>query len=80
MVNYIDYILVTGRNEGEHLCNLKEVLKRLNLHNIRIHKEKCVFLASSVDFLGHCIDEQGLHPLPRKVDAIVNSPAPKSVT
>ena len=37
-------------------------------------------MVSSVHFLGHRINEEGLHPLPSNVDAIVNAPAPKSVT
>ena len=78
VVCYIDDILVTGGTEGEHLSNLEEVLNRLKRHNVQIRKEKCVFLASSVDFLGHRIDKQGLHPLPSKVDAIVNAPVPKT--
>ena len=44
VVCYIDDILVTGGTEGEHLSNLEEVLKHLKCHNVRIHKEKCVFL------------------------------------
>ena len=29
VVVYIDDILITGKNEGEHLSNLKEVLNQL---------------------------------------------------
>ena len=56
VVCYIDDILITGETEGEHPNNLEEVLKHLKRHNVQIRKEKCVFLASSVDFLGHRID------------------------
>ena len=33
-----------------------------------------------MSYLGHMIDKNGLHPLKKKVDAIVNDPAPKSTT
>ena len=35
---------------------------------------------SSISCLGFKIDAQGLHPLPDKVEAILNAPAPTSVT
>ena len=36
-------------------------------------------MQSSVDYLGHRIDAQGLHPLPEKVQAIQEAPPPKNV-
>ncbi len=42
---YIDDILVTGASEEDHLCNLAEVLKRLEKHGN--------FMAKSVEYLGH---------------------------
>ena len=32
-----------------------------------------------VDYLGYCIDKDGLHPMPTKVEAIVKAPEPKNV-
>ena len=43
-------------------------------------KSKCVFLQSKVQYLGHGIDEQGIHPLPEKVEAIRNAPVPRDVS
>ena len=43
-------------------------------------KPKCVFMAASVEYLGHRIDAQGLHPIPNKVEAVKNAPRPKNVT
>ena len=36
VVVYIDDILITGKNEGEHLSNLKEVLKGLRQFSIKV--------------------------------------------
>ena len=36
VVVYIDDILITGENEGEHLSNLKEVLKGLRQFSIKV--------------------------------------------
>eukprot|EP00731_Ephydatia_muelleri_P017950 Em0010g1048a len=80
VVCYIDDILVTGSNEIEHLRNLEQVFNRLKERGIRLRKDKCVFHSHSVDFLGHRIDAEGIHPLPSKVEAMVKAPAPRNIT
>ena len=76
---YIDDILVTGVNQQEHLQNLEEVLRRLEQNNLRIKKPKCEFFKDSVEYLGHCVDAQGLHTLPSKVEAILRAPDPENL-
>ena len=78
-VCYIDDILITGDSEDEHLKNLELVLGRLKTHGITVRKSKCVFMANSVEFLGHRIDAEGLHPLESKIEAMVKVPPPKNV-
>ena len=46
----------------------------------RLKKSKCCFFSTKVEFLGHLIDAQGLHPTPSKTKAIMDAPSPKSVT
>ena len=79
VVVYLDDILVTGSTDEEHLQNLAEVLKRIQQAGLRLKKEKCEFLAKSVVYLGHMIDEKGLHPTTDKVDAITKAPTHKIV-
>ena len=62
VICYLDDILITGRNGAEHLRNLEEVLRRLQKHGVRLLKEKCYFLQESVEYLGDCVDSQGIHP------------------
>ena len=59
---YIDDILITGRSEEEHLKVLDEVLQRLQKAGMRLKKSKCTFLSHSVEYLGHKISKDGLHP------------------
>lgn len=79
VVVYIDDILITGATEEEHLKALEEVLNRLDTSGLRVKRKKCEFMRSSVNYLGHKIDETGLHPLQDKVEAIKAVPAPRSV-
>ena len=74
---YIDDIIVTGKTPDEHLKHLEEVLKRLLSHGVRVNNAKCRFLESSVSFLGHRIDTEGIHLLQEKLTAILQAPAPE---
>ena len=80
VVVYLDDILITGSSGEQHLTNLSEVLKRLQQAGLRLKKEKCEFLATSVIYLDHKIDAKGLHPTNDKVDAISRAPTPKNCT
>ncbi len=80
VIVFIDDILITGSTEAEHLQRLGEVLRRLEQAGLRVKKGKCQFLAPAVTYLGHRIDAEGLHPLPDKVKAVHEAPAPRDVT
>ena len=79
VICYIDDILITGSNDAEHFERLEEVLKRLQQHGLRLKKEKRRFMQPSVEYLGHLVDAVGIRPLPSKLEAIVNAPAPVNV-
>lgn len=80
VIVYLDDILISSKTEAEHLKALEEVLKRLTETGLRAKKGKCHFMVSSVEFLGHLIDGNGIRPLPEKVRAIHQAPTPTSVT
>ena len=71
VIVYLDDILITGRTKKEHLHNLQLVLQRLSTARLCLKQEKCEFLVPSISYLGHI-----LHPLPDKIDAIVNAACP----
>ena len=77
---YENDIMVTGKDDGEHLKNLREVLKRLREHGFRMNRSKCKFLLLFVEFLGHLINSEGLHATPSKVKAVVDAPTPQDLT
>ncbi|KAG6928138.1 hypothetical protein G0U57_008575, partial [Chelydra serpentina] len=63
---YLDDILVTGRNEEDHLKNVEATLQRLEEYSLQVRKDKCEFFQPSVEYLGHIIDAAGLHQAPAK--------------
>ena len=79
VICYLDDILITGRNGAEHLRNLEEVLRHLQKHGVRLRKKKCHFLQESVEYLGHCVDNLGIHTSNKKVKAILEAPAPRNL-
>ena len=77
---YLDDILIAGSSEAEHLTLLEKVLTRLQQAGLRVSKDKCSFMVKTVEYLGHVIDAEGLHPLPGKVEAVQNAPSPQDVS
>ena len=73
---YLDDVLVASKNMTEHMEHLRTLFSRLAKHGLIINLKKCVFGKSSIDFLGHHIDDRGIVPLPAKVQAIRDFPRP----
>jgi transposase InsO family protein len=76
---YLDDILIYSRTREEHLLALREVLERLRAANLKINPDKSNWFQNSVKYLGHVLDEQGIHTDPQKIQAIAEWPAPISV-
>ena len=49
---YLDEILVAGVDEADHLSNLSKVLDKLEDTGLMLKESKCVFTASSIEYLG----------------------------
>ncbi|XP_064463653.1 uncharacterized protein K02A2.6-like [Ornithodoros turicata] len=56
---YLDDIIVTGRNDKEHLETLVQVLSRLREFGFTLKREKCAFLKRQVEYLGHVVTAEG---------------------
>ena len=77
---YLDDILVTGSTVEDHLANLDKVLSIMATAGLKLNKAKCAFLLPKVEYLGHLIDGNGIHPTKEKVTAIQEAPQPRNVT
>jgi hypothetical protein len=74
---YIDDILITSCDSYEdHLEKVRNVLNRLEKAGFRANVRKCTFAADRVEYLGYDISRRGIHPQPKKVEAILKMQAP----
>ncbi|KAK6009174.1 integrase core domain protein [Ostertagia ostertagi] len=75
---YLDDIMVATETVEQHLHVLERVFQQLSKARLKLNPRKCVLLERKVEFLGHIIDQKGLHMDPAKVEAIKRYPLPRS--
>ena len=76
----LDDIIISGRNDAEHVQNMESVLDRLQKYNLGVHSAKCQFLQEKVEYCGHEIDNHEIHQAEEKVRAIKETPRPQNLT
>ena len=76
----MDDVLVYGENREEHDERLTGELQRLSDLGMTLNADKCVFAQTSVKFLGHVVDSQGIRPDPDKIEAISEFATPTCVS
>ena len=78
-VLYLDDIIIFSKDVDEQMDRLEEVFERLKKANLTLKSSKCHFFQKQVEFLGHIVDQQGIHTDPKKIEAISNWSVPKRV-
>jgi len=76
---YLDDIVIYASSLTEHNRKFHKLAERLRSANLRLQPDKCEFLRKEVTYLGHVINETGVKPDPKKVEAVLNFPRPKNV-
>lgn len=77
---YIDDVIIASENYEQCLEQVQEVLKCLSKHSVKMNSKKCKFFQQRFTYIGHEIDEHGLHPTSEKVEAIRKALKPSNVT
>ena len=75
---YIDDVLIASATPEEHQHHLRQVFERLQQYRIIVNPLKCQLGVSSLQFLGHHVDKDGITPLLERVSTIENYPQPTS--
>ena len=73
---YVDDLIVFGSTIEEHAKNLRTVFNRLRETKLSLNPDKCSFLQKNLEYLGHEVTADGIKPLKRNVDKILNYPVP----
>ncbi|MBW0529137.1 hypothetical protein O181_068852 [Austropuccinia psidii MF-1] len=70
--------MVLSSSEEEHVKHIASVLRKLSDNNVIYKASKCVFHASSVQYLVYVFSSDGLKMDSSKVEKILNWPQPKN--
>ena len=73
---YIDDILIYSNSEEEHLQHLEAVFAALAKECYHMRLNKCEFMKTEVEFLGHRLTPEGIQTQLEKVEAIQKWPVP----
>ncbi|XP_074356038.1 uncharacterized protein LOC141695709 [Apium graveolens] len=80
VIVFIDDILIYSKSAQDHEQHLRTVLQTLKEKQLYAKLSKCEFWLDHVVFLGHVISSRGIEVDPKKIEAVLNWEAPKSVT
>lgn len=76
---YVDDIIIFSKDEQSHVEHIEMVFRTLESANMKIQLDKCTFFRREVEFLGFVVSREGIRTNPKKVEAILNSPIPRTL-
>ncbi|GJZ16943.1 putative reverse transcriptase domain-containing protein [Tanacetum coccineum] len=80
VIVFIDDILIYSKSKQEHEEHLKIILELLKKEELYAKFSKCEFWIPKVQFLGHVIDNKGIHVDPAKIESVKDWASPKTPT
>ncbi|GJW83737.1 putative reverse transcriptase domain-containing protein [Tanacetum coccineum] len=69
VIVFIDDILIYSKSKEEHKVHLRLVLELLKKEKLYAKFSKCEFWLQEVHFLGHVVNQNGIHVDPSKIEA-----------
>ncbi|GKC62654.1 putative reverse transcriptase domain-containing protein [Tanacetum coccineum] len=72
VIVFIDDIVVYSKSKDEHEVHLRLVLELLKKEELYAKFSKCEFWLQEVQFLGHVVNQNGMHANPSKIEAEKN--------
>ena len=77
-MGYLHDIIIYSRTEEEHLNHLEKVFQSLESAGLKLKLQKCSFFKKHIQYLGHLLSDEGIQPLPEKLESIAKMPMPKN--
>src|SRR6267154_5544715 len=75
---YLDNIFVFSNTVEEHQKHLRVIFKRLRENQLYLKWKKCELYSDEIEYLGHIIDDHGIHPDTDKLDRIMMWRTPRN--
>ncbi|GJZ26759.1 putative reverse transcriptase domain-containing protein [Tanacetum coccineum] len=72
VIVFIDDILIYSKTKEDHEVNLRLVLELLRKEKLYAKISMCEFWLQEVRFLGHVVNQSGIHVDPSKIEAVKN--------
>ncbi|GJS49430.1 putative reverse transcriptase domain-containing protein [Tanacetum coccineum] len=72
IIVFIDDILIYSKTKEDHKVHLGLVLELLRKEKLYAKFSKCEFWLQEVHFLGHVVNQNGIHVDPSKIEAVKN--------
>ena len=76
-MGYLDDIIIFSKTEEEHLKHLEIIFSRLHKAGLKLKLQKCSFIKKYIQYLGHLILDEGIQPLPEKLESIAKCRYPR---
>ncbi|KAJ0927013.1 putative nucleotidyltransferase, Ribonuclease H [Helianthus annuus] len=80
VIVFIDDILIYSKTKSDHERHLRLILQLLQTEKLYAKLSKCEFWLKEVQFLGHVVNDKGIHVDPAKIEAVKNWHTPRTPT
>nr|XP_043619402.1 uncharacterized protein LOC122591233 [Erigeron canadensis] len=75
---YVDDIVIKSHEENAMITDIQETFNTLRGINMKLNPSKCSFGMEKGKFLGHIVTVRGIKANPKKIEAVVDMPSPKT--
>ena len=76
---YLDDVIVFSKTPQEHIERLEAVFMKISDAGLKLKPSKCEFFRKRIHYLGHIVSDKGIETDPKKIEAIVDWPHPRTV-
>jgi len=76
---YVDDMVVTSQERGQHVSDLEELFATIDKYRLKLNPEKCVFGVEAGKFLGFLLTERGIEANREKCATILSMRSPTLV-
>ena len=79
VINYVDDSIILGKDFDGHLRNLDKALGAFEKAGLILNIQKCKMVNQEAEFLGQVITPEGIKPIQRHINTILNIPNPTNL-